>query len=429
MTSLRLIEENKDNTNSKLNKFGYNTSQNFRKKINKLVPSTPSGRIRERTDKIIDRNFNLNDKNGFESFTSKNNNNSKKIEYVYEKNIHSRTLILNPLSDIDERIEKYANNTKKINKKKGILYKTDKKSTFFKLNFQLDTITENKKNKIINNKISIKDKDKENETNKVQNIVKLVDDVNQNLNKILNENQGIKKGIVKDVNKNSRINEKINTSNKSIINAIKEVNIQQRENNETNKSIDTTKIKSEENIIKTTNENISNNIVKDKSINNDTPDKPESSKFDNSNININRIKYNLNNYEKYFKDDLKITTSKKNKSATSNKSHNIFNINKLKYNKSYKNYKDIEKNNILNIKKEDTSLKEKKKSENEGIKNVKIINNLEIIKTIRNKMKENINKINRDNKNEINKKEILNKDVNQLINKNEEINNIILPKE
>ena len=438
MTNFRLIEENKENINSKLNnRFGYNTTQNFRKNLNKPVPSTPRGGLRERFDKNLDKSFNQNDKIGFDSFTTKYNNNTKKIEYVYEKNIHSRTLILNPLSDIDERIEKYSNNKNKINKNKGILYKTDKKNTFSKLNFQLDKMTENKKNKMINNKISVKDKEKE--TNELQNIVKLVDDVNQNLNKILNENQGIKKSSVKEINKNSKINEKKQKNNNSVVNAIKEVNIkeiQEIENNKIKNMNNTDKIQ-KENIFKNDNkENDSNNyIMLDKSKNdNNTPGITKSPKIDKNDINTNQnhIKNNINIYEKYFNDNLKIIILKKNKSAISNKYISKININKLKDNKSYKNFKDIRKNNNSNSKKnEDNFIKEKINNKNEEIKKEKIINNLEIIKTIRNKMKESINKINKENKN-VNNKKILNKDkkhLNHLTEKNEKVNTIKIIKE
>ena len=112
-TTFRLNEEAKTNKNLKKNQyFGYNTTRNL-KNISITGLTTPRGNIKAKIkDKDIDKSF-QNDTISVESFTNKANTKSKKIEYVYEKNIHSNTMILNRLSDIDERIEKYATNKTK----------------------------------------------------------------------------------------------------------------------------------------------------------------------------------------------------------------------------------------------------------------------------------------------------------------------------
>ena len=105
LTNFRLNEDKKEN---KSQIFAYNTAQNFRKNNNKKGPGTPRerGKVKIR-GKNIDKTYNQKEKiNLVDSFTNRASN-TKKIEYVYEKNNHSKTLILNSLYDIDERKEKY----------------------------------------------------------------------------------------------------------------------------------------------------------------------------------------------------------------------------------------------------------------------------------------------------------------------------------
>ena len=109
-TNFRLNEDEKTNKNLKKTPyFGYNTTRNLKNiNITKGL-NTPRGNIKAKMkNKDIDKSFTQNDANNIESFTNKANTKSKKIEYDYEKDVHSNTMILNQLSTVDERKEENA---------------------------------------------------------------------------------------------------------------------------------------------------------------------------------------------------------------------------------------------------------------------------------------------------------------------------------
>ena len=444
LTNFRLTEEKKEEISQKQNKFQTivnNTAQNFRKNINmKKGPITPRGLMNEKIrDKNIDKTFIQNNKMNLDSFMNKENK-TKKIEYVYEKNVHSKTIILNPLSDIDERIEKYTwNKTKKIIKNreiKGAIYKNDKKSAFVKLNYQLDKINE-KNNKLNNNKNIGKEKES-NET-QVANIVKLVDNVNQNLNKILSENKNIKKNFIKEGNKNLK-NEKIldkkqQNNSKILINAIKYTNIKDTDKEniiQNNKNIeiknDIINNKTLEDNIKNEENKIDHNIKNDNDINDNDKDNHLKKNISENNINKIGFSNNLNTLKNYFEnEDRNILILKNNKSSKIIKlMHNIslINNNEIIYNKSTKEIikKNINKKINNSQDKKDNLKHDNNKKDEMPKENEKIINNLELMKKIRNKMKENNYKINQKIRNkETNEKlNILDEKTNKKIEKNED---------
>ena len=234
--------------NSTLNNFRLNEDKkiiNFKilikllkileKNNNKKGPGTQKGKGKAKnSEKFIDKTFSQNEKFSLvESFTNKATK-TKKIEYVYEKNNHSKTLILNSLYDIDERKERYIQNkNKNINKNKeikGIIYKKDKKMAFSNLNNQPDKVDEKKNQVFNNNKIVDRNKVLKNKED-VANISKLFDDMKQDITKTLSKIQ--KKDFIKEKNKNLDSIEKYQKNNtKILINAIKDVNIKETEINE-----------------------------------------------------------------------------------------------------------------------------------------------------------------------------------------------------
>jgi hypothetical protein len=405
-------ESTEDNISQKYTKFqnfANNTTQNFRKNNNKQILETPKGKVKEKMkNKNLDKTFNQISRNTISDFYNKNN----KMKYIDEKNLQSRSLIFNPLPDIEEKTERKTwNNMIKKNPKnlKGMLYKNDKKALLAKLNSQLDTIDE--KNKKTNyNKTQTQAKNKERESNEqVENIVKLVDIVNQNVNKLLTENQNKKKMPVKEGNnKINKIIEKTKNS-KALVNAIKDVSINKKEDNkddnqkiteektenknkdlvDENKS-ETKEIKDNNNIIKTPlkikekNDNLSTNNDINKG------EKKEVKKI------VNITKNSFNRFEK-----IKIIKLRKNKSTSKSKLIlNIIEMNDsdIKYNRSFK---DIKKMKVVNEIKEKPKLKEKT-DEDEKVGTINesgiIINYSKITNKIRNKMKEKIDKINKQNK-------------------------------
>ena len=445
-TTFRLNEDERTKKLKKSQYFGYITTQNLKKINVKKEPITPRGRFNTKIkDKDIDKTFTQNNTISLESFTNKVNTKTKNIEYVYEKNNHSNTMILNRLSDIDERKEKYSiNKTKKINKHKEIkqiIYKTDKKSSFIKLNNQLDKATE-KKNKVNNNKNQVvKEKEKEETESQVNEINKIVNNAVNNVNQnliLFSENTKIRRYSIKQDRTPRLLEGKIENNSKSFINAIKDVNI---------KEIDK---KNSKNNIGENNENNENKETKDSNNISDTKEINETNKHNNilnqniseknnnKNTNKNDVSLNnINNYKMIFKvfekdKNNEILSIKKNRSPPSIKCvNNIFRINnnEIKYNKSFK--ENIRKININENKKKD--ILEKKKDSNEEYKefdqNINIINNKDIIKKIRIKMKEKADKINIQKQKENNENELLsetdkNKNIidNQQINSNEKNN-------
>ena len=444
LTNFRLNEDKKEN---KSQIFAYNTAQHFRKNKNKKGPGTPRERGKVKIpEKNIDKTCNQKEKiNLVDSFTNRASN-TKKIEYVYEKNNHSKTLILNSLYDIDERKEKYMwNKTKNNNKKKeikGIIYKKDKKMAFSYLNNQLDKIKEvnEKKNQVINNNKMV-DRNKELK-NKAESdeIKKLVDSTNENVTKTLSEI--LKKGFVKEKSKNTEIEKKKKNSTIILTNAIKDVNIKEIEENvKDNKNIDVNKndnnksfdkiIISNKNeqiekikIIKTDGNKNSNDVIKDF---NQKDNQLKQNKIDANNNIIDKNNQNFlisHNFKINMEfEGLEKLKLKRNKSLSSIKlknNNNIFiiNRNELAHNKSHKN---IIRNKINNKKE---NIKEEKKPTNIksnkiSYQNENIINNSEAIKIIRNKMKENLDKMNKKNKNKKNEKLNKNKNIEKNDNKNQ----------
>ena len=518
-TYFRLNED--DKTKERLNKFqnaGNNTNRDLKKNNNIKTPITPHGRIKEKF-KYKDMNNIQNDTISLESFTNKPINKIKKID-IYEKNNISKSTVINHLSNVDERIEKNAwNKTKKIKNKeiKGIIYKndkTDKKSIITKLNNQLDTITE-KKNKVNNSKIHFKSKEKD--KNELENIAKLVDNVNQNLNKILSDNK-IRRNSIKVDKNNKLLGKRQENNSKSFMNAVKDVNIKENENdkiknkekinnNQNLNNIDSTNEtiinnnQLKNNMLEKTNnnnnnsnnnnnnDNINNNDNDNNNNNNDNNnDNSDNNNNDNNNININinNDNNNININININKDNININNKNKNKNNNNNNNSNNININnininnikneksknilknifesfeiekednkilskekkrkslhsfkcmnkilevndnKLKYNKSFKEI--IKSKNRNEIKKEELFQNRKN---NEKVKdfnqNEIIINNKEIIKKIRLKMKEKVDKINIKNKHEIKEKELLNEKKENSVNnpkinikENDQLNN------
>ena len=245
------IEKEQDNNNPKLhgskNISLQNTSQNFRKVKHKIIPATPVIKLRDKEKtQILAKAIK-----------------SKNINYKGGKNTHSRTVIISRLADIEENNENPEinknnyNQKEKYNKKnvKRIIYKNDSKNKDIRINYKTETINEFK-NKLYNrnneenlNKTSLiksveeTNKDTKNtyifnssrninknikirETNELKNIVKLVDDVNENLNKLLkeNSNNNRKKSFVKEIKFQ-------NQSTNALITAIKDVKIKELQNN------------------------------------------------------------------------------------------------------------------------------------------------------------------------------------------------------
>ncbi len=401
-------ERIKENTNQKYIKFqnyAYNTTQNFRKNTFMTDPGTPRKKVKEKIkDKNLDKTFNQYDK-GKNSVTDLFNtkiNNTKKIEKVYDKNLHSQTFILNPLKDIDERIENNTwNNKPKKNVKniKGMLYKNDKKILMAKLNSQLDKI-DKKTNKLNNKKILVKKNEKEKKELQVENIVKLVDDVNQNLNKLLSENENKRKNTIKEGN---RIISKHRNSI-TLINAINDIQIKELTNNknEINKNTD------EKNIdIENDNKNVSKDGIKDnkKEIFSNKSEIKENSYIKIFDINRkeekelnNNFINNIINIRNKEKEEINILKLRKNKSTSNIKlTYNNIRINNNK--ECHRSYKEVVK--IINS-------TENKKEEiiKEVINNEKKVEPLypyikiskQLKKQIINKMKQNIEKINKENK-------------------------------
>ena len=414
------IEETASQKYMKFQNYAYHTTQNFRKNTFKTGPGTPRKKMREKIkDKNLDKTFNQYDK-GKNSVTDLFNtkiNNTKKIEKVYDKNLHSQTLILNPLTDIDERIENNTWNKPKKNVKniKGILYKNDKKILMAKLNSQLDKIDE-KKNTLNDKKILVKKKEKEKKELQVENIVKLVDDVNQNLNKLLSENQNKRKNTINEGNnKNNRIISKHRNSI-TLVNAINDVRIKELTDNknEINKNME------EKNIdIENDNKNVSKEGIKDnkKEIASYKSEIKENSyikifdinKKEEKELNNSFINHIINNRNKE-KEEINILKLRKNKSTSNIKlTYNNIRINNNE--ECHRSYKEVVKIINLNENKKEEIIKEVNNNNEKKVESlysyIKISNQLK--KQIINKMKQNIDKINKENKN------------NELLNQSTEI--------
>ncbi len=421
------IEDTASQKYIKFPNYANNTVQNFRKNIFKSGPEETRRKIKSKIkDKHLNRTFYQYDK-GKKSMTNLFNNkinNAKKLEHFPEKNLHPKTLTLNNLTDIDERIENITlnNKTTKNVKNQKILYKNDKKGTLGKLNNQHDKIDE-KKNKINNSKNLVKNKEKEINEIQVENIVKLVDNVNQNLNKLLSENPNRKNINIKEGNnKINTFQDKFRRS-KTLVYPIKDTEIKQTidNKNESNK-IENEKIENKNTIIVN-----DNNIKEKKEIKDNLKiiSSPKSEKKANSNSKIfdinkkpkkeeNNFINKINNITNKEIEEIKILKLRKNKSNPKTKSmYNVFKIindNNTKYHRSFK-----EIINVINInenKKEQIikGIIDTEKNDENSYKKI----NTEIIKQIRYKMKEKVDKINEQNK--ILEKELLNQSKNNIIN-------------
>ena len=248
------IEKEQEISNLKSQRFKnisfQNTSQNFRKGNHKNIPATPAIILKEREkNQLIAKTLN-----------------SKKIDYKNQRNNHSRTVILSHLTDIDEKGEQIEKNNHNYNTKlknnknvKRIIYKNENKNKVIKINYKEEKDNEkkikaykdqniqenlNKSSKIktsddIVNNLNISDRINTSihsnknininiqETNELKNIVKLVDDVNENLKNLLlkeNKNEKKRKSSVKDIIVKTQ-------STNALISAIKDVKIKELQNN------------------------------------------------------------------------------------------------------------------------------------------------------------------------------------------------------
>ena len=248
------IEKEQEISNLKSQRFKnisfQNTSQNFRKGNHKNIPATPAVKLKEREkNQLIAKTLN-----------------SKKIDYKNQRNNHSRTVILSHLTDIDEKGEQIEKNNHNYNTKlknnknvKRIIYKNENKNKVIKINYKEEKDNEkkikaykdqniqenlNKSSKIktsddiinnlnINDRINTSIHSNKNininiqETNELKNIVKLVDDVNENLKNLLlkeNKNEKKRKSSVKDIMVKTQ-------STNALISAIKDVKIKELQNN------------------------------------------------------------------------------------------------------------------------------------------------------------------------------------------------------
>ena len=221
-----------------------NTSQNFRKSNNRIIPATPVTKLKEREkNQILAKALN-----------------SKKIDYKNSRNNYSRTVILSHLTDIDEKSEKFENKNNYFNPKpkannkniKRIIYKNENKNKVIKINYKSDKNNEmknrtehyrnlhdnldrnqkmksyddtNNNNINLNSSMNSSKNIKTEETNELKSIVKLVDDVNENLNKLLKENpnKNKRRSSVKDMFIKTQ-------STNTLINAIKDVKIKDLQN-------------------------------------------------------------------------------------------------------------------------------------------------------------------------------------------------------
>jgi len=388
-----------------------NTSQNFRKSNNRIIPATPVTKLKEREkNQILAKALN-----------------SKKIDYKNSRNNYSRTVILSHLTDIDEKSEKFENKNNYFNPKpkannkniKRIIYKNENKNKVIKINYKSDKNNEmknrtehyrnlhdnldknqkmksyddtNNNNINLNSSMNSSKNIKTEETNELKSIVKLVDDVNENLNKLLKENpnKNKRRTSVKDMFIKTQ-------STNTLINAIKDVKIKDLQNS----SIDISKYR--KNNVKIINlgeeEKEKNNILKSYSLNN----------FRKNENNIINGKYNnkvgilkfIYNHMKQLRigENEKKNYKKKNKSF----SEPEYYINKLDitcYKKTSNSYKNIfEKMKEIKENKKNMLIKRMKKGQVKNLDNnnrenekVQIINF--IIDKIMNKVKEKINYIN-----------------------------------
>ena len=430
------IEKEQEISNLKSQRFKnisfQNTSQNFRKGNHKNIPATPAVKLKEREkNQLIAKTLN-----------------SKKIDYKNQRNNHSRTVILSHLTDIDEKGEQIEKNNHNYNTKlknnknvKRIIYKNENKNKVIKINYKEEKDNEkkikaykdqniqenlNKSSKIktsddiinnlnINDRINTSIHSNKNininiqETNELKNIVKLVDDVNENLKNLLlkeNKNEKKRKSSVKDIMVKTQ-------STNALISAIKDVKIKELQNN--SQEISEYFSNNSKHINKDKETKEKKNIIKSYSLNYSQMMENVINFKKNENNKSELFKKLYNNIQKIKYEEHKKSIIKKNKSFNElGHYYHLFDCsNDKKYSKSNKNLLEISnttkeiKNNL--IKKENIISSNNNNNKKEKIQ---IINS--IIDIILDKTKEKIEIIN----NEKLKQNILSNNQEKESNKN-----------
>ena len=418
--NIKEIENDKDTiTTQRMQRFKnisfQNTSQNFRKGRNKIIPATPVTKLKEKEkNQLLTKAIN-----------------SKNFNYRNARNNHSRTIILSHLTDIDEKSEKIENDfefTKKIktnNKNvKRIIYKNENRNKVVRINekkskaenyrntienlnksSRMKTSDDINKNININSSININTSIDSNinanieKTNELKNIVKLVDDVNENLNKLL------KQDVRNNKRRSSLKDMFVKNQSTNALTAIKDVKIKELQNNSslmTGRKIDNGK---NNNIEKENNEK--NNIQKSYSLNNFI--KKEKTVKKSSNAKLKIFKNIYNNIKKVKTEVLRKSLFKRNKSFTEKKIN--LKLNELKIDKVFaKSSKNLfEKSNIRKEIKTNLLIKNFEKIPNNNFNN-DIKEKNEIISNIINKILDKTQE----------KIEIINKQKNLLNNKTNE---------
>ena len=380
--NIKEIENDKDTiTTQRMQRFKnisfQNTSQNFRKGKNKIIPATPVTKLKEKEkNQLLTKAIN-----------------SKNFNYRNARNNHSRTIILSHLTDIDEKSEKIENDfefTKKIktnNKNvKRIIYKNENRNKVVRINekkskaenyrntienlnksSRMKTSDDINKNININSSVNINTSIDSNinanieKTNELKNIVKLVDDVNENLNKLL------KQDVRNNKRRSSLKDMFVKNQSTNALTAIKDVKIKELQNNSslmTDRKIDNGK---NNNIEKENNEK--NNIQKSYSLNNFI--KKEKTVKKSSNAKLKIFKNIYNNIKKVKTEVLRKSLFKRNKSFP--EKTNIFNLCELKSDKVFaKSSKNLfEKTNISKEIKTNLLINNFGKIQNNNIKNIK----------------------------------------------------------
>ena len=418
--NIKEIENDKDTiTTQRMQRFKnisfQNTSQNFRKGKNKIIPATPVTKLKEKEkNQLLTKAIN-----------------SKNFNYRNARNNHSRTIILSHLTDIDEKSEKIENDfefTKKIktnNKNvKRIIYKNENRNKVARINekkskaenyrntienlnksSRMKTSDDINKNININSSVNINTSIDSNinanieKTNELKNIVKLVDDVNENLNKLL------KQDVRNNKRRSSLKDMFVKNQSTNALTAIKDVKIKELQNNSslmTDRKIDNGK---NNNIEKENNEK--NNIQKSYSLNNFI--KKEKTVKKNSNGKLKIFKNIYNNIKKVKTEVLRKSLFKRNKSFAEKKIN--LKLNEIKIDKvfaiSSKNL--FEKSNIRKEIKTNLLIKNFEKIPNNNFNN-DIKEKNEIISNIINKILDKTQE----------KIEIINKQKNLLNNKTNE---------
>ena len=415
--NIKEIENDKDTiTTQRMQRFKnisfQNTSQNFRKGKNKIIPATPVTKLKEKEkNQLLTKAIN-----------------SKNFNYRNARNNHSRTIILSHLTDIDEKSEKIENDfefTKKIktnNKNvKRIIYKNENRNKVVRINekkskaenyrntienlnksSRMKTSDDINKNININSSVNINTSIDSNinanieKTNELKNIVKLVDDVNENLNKLL------KQDVRNNKRRSSLKDMFVKNQSTNALTAIKDVKIKELQNNSslmTDRKIDNGK---NNNIEKENNEK--NNIQKSYSLNNFIKKEKTVKKSSNAKLKIYKNIYN--NIKKVKTEVLRKSLFKRNKSFTEKKIN--LKLNELKIDKVFaKSSKNLfEKSNIRKEIKTNLLIKNFEKIPNNNFNN-DIKEKNEIISNIINKILDKTQE----------KIEIINKQKNLLNNK------------